>query len=143
MYILNDLLKKVVDKQGSDLHLSVGTPPRIRKNGLLVPIDGEKLSPGNLKSVLKDHLNSERLERLNQGEEIGIIPAIGTSFQYYKTKSGYRIEQMVHNKIDLDVKYHWDIITNLLNKFQLEDWTKKNPPLTLIDIHQKTLMEFV
>jgi len=30
-----------------------------------------------------------------------------------------------------------------LNKFQLEDWTKKNPPLTLIDIHQKTLMEFV
>ena len=70
MYILNDLLKKVVDKQGSDLHLSVGTPPRIRKNGLLVPIDGEKLSPDNLKSVLKDHLNSERLERLNQGEEI-------------------------------------------------------------------------
>ena len=70
MYILNDLLKKVVDKQGSDLHLSVGTPPRIRKNGLLVPIDGEKLSPENLKSVLKDHLNSERLDRLNQGEEI-------------------------------------------------------------------------
>ena len=83
------------------------------------------------------------VQLIKQGEEIGIIPAIGTSFQYYKIKSGYRIEQMVHNKIDLDVKYHWDIITNLLNKFQLEDWTKKNPPLTLIDIHQKTLMEFV
>ena len=83
------------------------------------------------------------VQLIKQGEEIGIIPTIGTSFEYYKTKSGYRIEQLVKNKIDLDVKYHWDIITKLLNKFKLEDWGKKNPPLTLIDIHQKTLMEFV
>ena len=35
MYTLNELLKKVVDIDCSDLHLSVGTPPRVRKNGQL------------------------------------------------------------------------------------------------------------
>jgi len=83
------------------------------------------------------------VQMITQGEEIGINPEIGTTFSYYKTKNGYKIEQLVHNKVDLDVKYHWDIITKLLNKFQLEDWSRKNAPLTLIDPKQKSLMEFV
>jgi len=70
MYTLNELLKKVVDIDCSDLHLSVGTPPRIRKNGLLTPIEGEKLSPDNLKSILKEHLNSDRIDKLNKGVEV-------------------------------------------------------------------------
>jgi hypothetical protein len=80
---------------------------------------------------------------IKQGEEIGLQPEIGTTYTYYKTKNGYRIEQLVNNKIDLDVRYHWDIITKLLNKFQLDDWSKKTPPLTLIDPKQKSLMEFI
>jgi len=70
MYTLNELLKKVVDIDCSDLHLSVGTPPRVRKNGQLTPIGGEKLSPDNLKNILKEHLNSDRLDKLNKGIEI-------------------------------------------------------------------------
>jgi len=70
MIVLNDLLKKVVENDGSDLHLSVGTPPRIRKNGLLKPLDEEKLSPENLKTILKEHLSNDRIDRLNKGEEI-------------------------------------------------------------------------
>ena len=70
MYTLNELLKKVVDIDCSDLHLSVGTPPRIRKNGLLTPIEGEKLSPDNLKDILKEHLTSDRIDKLNKGIEI-------------------------------------------------------------------------
>ena len=70
MYSLNELLKKVIDIDCSDLHLSVGTPPRIRKNGELSPIDGEKLSPDNLKSILKEHLTKERIEKLSKGNEI-------------------------------------------------------------------------
>ena len=65
MYTLNELLKKVVDIDCSDLHLSVGTPPRIRKNGLLRPLEGEKLSPENLKTVLKEHLNPDRIAKLS------------------------------------------------------------------------------
>ena len=83
------------------------------------------------------------MQMIIQGEEIGLQPEIGTTYSYYKTKNGYRIEQLVNSKIDLDVKYHWDIITKLLNKFQLEDWSRKNAPLTLIDPKQKSLMEFI
>jgi len=94
----------------------------------------------------KDDYKSENdliVQMITQGEEIGINPEIGTTFSYYKTKNGYKIEQLVHNKVDLDVKYHWDVITKLLKKFKLDDWCKKNPPLTLIDSKQKSLMEFV
>ena len=70
MYSLDKLLKHVVEIDCSDLHLSVGTPPRIRKNGLLTPLEGEKLSPQNLKSILKEHLNADRIEKLNKGIEV-------------------------------------------------------------------------
>ena len=51
MYILENLLKDMVSNDASDLHLSVGSPPRIRKNGLLVPLDGDKLSPNLLNQI--------------------------------------------------------------------------------------------
>jgi len=70
MYNLENLLKRVVDDNASDLHLSVGTQPRIRINGILIPIDGEKLSPDNLKKIITEHLTNERLEKLTIGKEI-------------------------------------------------------------------------
>ena len=38
MMILDDLLKKIVELDGSDLHITVGTPPRVRKSGALLPM---------------------------------------------------------------------------------------------------------
>jgi len=70
MYSLDKLLKHVVEKNASDLHLSVGTQPRIRQNGILLPIEGEKLSPENLKKIIKEHLTKNRIEKLNIGKEI-------------------------------------------------------------------------
>ena len=70
MCTLNELLKTVVDMDCSDLHLSVGTPPRVRKNGLLIPLEEEKLSPDSIKNILKEHLNSDRIGNLNKGIEV-------------------------------------------------------------------------
>ena len=70
MCTLNELLKTVVDMDCSDLHLSVGTPPRVRKNGLLIPLEEEKLSPDSIKNILKEHLNSDRIDNLNKGIEV-------------------------------------------------------------------------
>ena len=67
----------------------------------------------------------------------------GTRYSYYKTKSGYTIQEMVKDKSELDVKYYWDIISRLLDKFSLKTWIKKNPPLTLIDRKQQSLMEWL
>ena len=78
-----------------------------------------------------------------QGKAVGIEPLEGTRYSYYKTKSGYTIQEMVKDKSELDVKYYWDIISRQLDKFSLKTWVKKNPPLTLIDKKQKSLMEWL
>ena len=78
-----------------------------------------------------------------QGKAVGIEPLEGTRYSYYKTKSGYTIKELVKDKSELDVKYYWDIISRQLEKFALKTWIKKNPPLTLIDKKQKSLMEWL
>ena len=70
MYSLEELLKHVVSNNASDLHLSIGTQPRIRQNGVLISIDGEKLSPDNLTNIISEHLTKERTDKLKQGKEI-------------------------------------------------------------------------
>ena len=67
---LEDLLKKIVEVDGSDLHITVGTPPRVRKNGALIPMGDEKLMPDVVKSMVESKMNSEQLKRFNNGEEI-------------------------------------------------------------------------
>ena len=78
-----------------------------------------------------------------QGVGVGIQPEIRTTYNYYKTKDGYRIKEIVESKSELDVRYYWDIVSNLLNKFSLSSYIKKNPPLTLIDRKQQSIMEWI
>jgi len=78
-----------------------------------------------------------------QGTKVGIQPQIRTTYDYYKTRDGYRIKEIVESKSELDVKYYWDIVSKLLDKFGLKHMIKKNPPLTLIDRKQQSLMEWI
>jgi len=80
---------------------------------------------------------------VRQGEDIGIKPEIKTTYEYYKCKDGYRLVQLVKSKTDLDVRYYWNIISKLLNKFGLDTMVKKDVPLTILDKSQKSLMEWV
>jgi len=80
---------------------------------------------------------------VKQGIEVGIQPEIRTTYEYYKTKDGYRIKEIVKSKTDLDVAYYWSIVTKLLDKFGLAHYVKKKPPLTLLDRKQQSLMEWV
>ena len=80
---------------------------------------------------------------VKQGIEVGIQPEIRTTYEYYKTKDGYRIKELVKSKTDLDVSYYWNIVTKLLDKFGLAHYVKKKPPLTLLDRKQQSLMDWV
>jgi DNA polymerase I len=75
--------------------------------------------------------------------KIGMEVGPGTTFMYYKTMDGYHLEQFVKSKDDIDIKYHWNIITSLMKKFSLERWVKKKVPITVLDKNQQSLMEFV
>jgi hypothetical protein len=80
---------------------------------------------------------------MEQGKEIGIEPSEGTTYFYVKTKEGYRLESMVKSIDEIDIRYYWDTISTLLHKFQLVEWVRKKPPLTVLDNKQQSLMEWI
>src|ERR1700730_10562404 len=66
---LNELLKKMLEMNGSDLHITTNSPPQIRVHGHLNPLDLPPLTPSETKqlaySVLTDvqkHRFEEHLE---------------------------------------------------------------------------------
>ena len=70
MYILKDLLKLMSKQNASDLHLSIGSPPRMRINGNLEPIDGTNLLPDQIEILLKEYLNEDKIIKIKGGTEL-------------------------------------------------------------------------
>lgn len=67
---LDSLLRVVVERQGSDLHLKVGSPPRIRVDGVLYRLDDEEsLGPQETESMARALLDDERWERFRERNE--------------------------------------------------------------------------
>lgn len=62
---INELLKKLVEIRGSDLHISVGCPPCFRINGILNYMGGGKLTPSDTESLVKQVANPKQLEEIN------------------------------------------------------------------------------
>ena len=67
---LKDLLIKTVEQKASDLHITAGSPPRIRKGGKLIPISDDKLSVEDTKAIIESELSDTNKEKLNSGSEI-------------------------------------------------------------------------
>ncbi len=67
---LEDLLKKTVEVDGSDLHITVGTPPRVRKGGSLLSMGDQKLMSDEVKSLIESKMSKEQIDRFNNGQEI-------------------------------------------------------------------------
>ncbi len=66
--MINDLLKKLIEKEGSDLHLKVGNKPIIRVSGELVRIEEEPvLSPQSMIEFVKEMVtNKKRQQELDE-----------------------------------------------------------------------------
>lgn len=75
---IRDLLQAVIDKEGSDLHLSVGAPPIIRVDGELAPAgDFDVLSPTDLEELVNALLSTEQKEMLTMNKELDFSFAYG------------------------------------------------------------------
>lgn len=81
MMKIDDLLKYTVSKGASDLHVLVGSPPMMRIQGKLSPIDGEvELDAGAVETLLLSFLSAEQKEKLLAEKEIDLSMEIaGTS----------------------------------------------------------------
>ena len=61
---LNELLKTMVDENASDLHITAGSPPRIRKGGKLIPISNDKLSLEDTKKIIESEISETNKDKL-------------------------------------------------------------------------------
>ncbi len=69
---LNTLLRKLVDLDGSDLHIKAGNPPIMRIRGDLVRLDEPALSEAETETMLFSILNEERNEKLHSFKELDL-----------------------------------------------------------------------
>jgi len=67
---LENMLIKMVENDASDLHLTVGSPIKIRVNGELLSMDNNKLDADTIKQLLKKYLDEVKMDILNQGKDV-------------------------------------------------------------------------
>jgi twitching motility protein PilT len=67
---LVDILLEVLERDASDLHLSVGSPPILRENGQLVRMDLPVLGPNETRELVYSILNQDQRQRLENDWEI-------------------------------------------------------------------------
>ena len=80
MLILRELLELLVKRGGSDLHITAGSPPKLRLNGALLDTEFEALTSDDTKSIVYGVLSSEQIARFERELELDIsfgIPGFG------------------------------------------------------------------
>jgi twitching motility protein PilT len=76
MAALYDLLKLMVERGASDLHITTGSPPRLRIDGKLVPMDYPVLSPADTKALCYSVLTDAQKHRFEENNELDLSFAI-------------------------------------------------------------------
>ncbi len=72
MATLYDLLKLMIERNASDLHVTTGTPPRIRVDGKLVPLTEEKLMPAETKALCYSILTDTQKHKFEENSELDL-----------------------------------------------------------------------
>jgi len=67
---LSELLKKMIEMSGSDLHLSTNSAPRIRVHGKLRPLDMPPLTAADTKALAYSVLTDVQKHRLEENLEL-------------------------------------------------------------------------
>src|ERR1041385_5458587 len=84
MATLPELLKTMVDMQGSDLHIATQTPPQVRVHGHLQRLPMPQLTPAETKSLVYSVLTDSQKKRFEEAMELYFsfgIKAIGSRFR--------------------------------------------------------------
>ena len=72
MSTLYELLKIMIERNASDLHISTGTPARIRIDGRLVPLNDKELVPAETKSLCYSILTDSQKHKFEEHNELDL-----------------------------------------------------------------------
>jgi twitching motility protein PilT len=70
MVNLQDLLKTMIEKGASDLHLTTGVPPVLRLHGRLIPMEIQALVPAETKSLAYSILTDAQKHKFEEEKEL-------------------------------------------------------------------------
>ncbi|MDA1265122.1 MAG: type IV pilus twitching motility protein PilT [Planctomycetota bacterium] len=70
MITMEELLALMVRQGGSDLHISVGSPPRIRVDGVLLPVEHPPLDAEDSRRLSTSILTGDQIARLDRDLEL-------------------------------------------------------------------------
>jgi twitching motility protein PilU len=66
---MRDLLKLMIEKEGSDLFITVGFPPAIKVHGKIMPVSKTELTPDNTKALVYAVMNDKQLKEYEATKE--------------------------------------------------------------------------
>lgn len=72
MATLYDLLKVIIEKGASDLHITTGSPPRVRIDGKLVLLDHPQLTPAETKELCYSVLTDAQKHKFEESNELDL-----------------------------------------------------------------------
>ncbi len=67
---LSDLLRKMLEMNGSDLHITTNSPPQVRVHGHLTPLDMPVLTPAETKQLAYSVLTDAQKHRFEESLEL-------------------------------------------------------------------------
>jgi len=67
---MHQLLKTLVDQGGTDLHITTNSPPQIRVDGRMMPLQTPPMSPAETKSLVYSVLSDSQKHRLEESLEL-------------------------------------------------------------------------
>lgn len=70
MVTLEELLQQLVERGGSDLHISAGAPPKLRIDGKLISVDSEILDAEQSQKLIYSVLDNDQIARFEKDLEI-------------------------------------------------------------------------
>ncbi len=67
---LSELLKKMLEMSGSDLHITTNSPPQVRVHGHLTPLEGTPLTPSETKQLAYSVMTDAQKHRFEENWEL-------------------------------------------------------------------------
>lgn len=92
---INELLIKLIEMKGSDLHISVGCSPCYRVNGVLIHTGDEKLTPADTECLVRQVTTQEQMKEIDEVGDYDMSHAIQNLGRFriniFKQRGSYSI----------------------------------------------------
>ncbi|MBD3334131.1 MAG: PilT/PilU family type 4a pilus ATPase [Candidatus Eisenbacteria bacterium] len=72
MAILQKLLEEMIERQASDLHLTVGVPPKLRVDGVMHDMEHDPLTPESCQDLIYSALREDQRKRFEMNRELDL-----------------------------------------------------------------------